>query len=132
MESGTVLFDTDILIWIERGNKAAAKLVNNCSDRFLSLQSYMELLQCAQNKEQHKQTKSFLKSTGFIVLPITENIGHRAAIYIEQYALSHGMRAGDAIVCATAMEHGHALCTSNVKHYQCIQDLDLIALNLKK
>ncbi len=127
-----MIFDTDIFIWIQRGNQTAANLVNTCIDRCLSLQTYMELLQCARNKDEHKQTKGFLKSAGFNVLPITENIGHRAAIYIEEYALSQGMRAGDAIIAATAMEHGYALCTANLKHFKCIKDLEIIPLAVKK
>ena len=46
-----------------------------------------------------------------------------SAVYIEQYALSHGLRAGDAIIAATAAEHGVTLCTGNAKHFNSIQDL---------
>lgn len=43
-------------------------------------------------------------------------------IFIE-YGLSHGLRAGDAIVAATAAEHGLVLCRGNVKHFRPIRDL---------
>ncbi|MFZ1985325.1 MAG: hypothetical protein WAU91_12985, partial [Desulfatitalea sp.] len=78
-----MIFDTDIFIWAQRSNEKAAKLMEKEEKRFLSVQTYMELLQCAKNKNQHKQIKDFLTSFGFIVLPLTENIGHRASIYIE-------------------------------------------------
>jgi len=42
---------------------------------------------------------------------------------MEEYALSHGLRAGDAIIAATAAEHNIALCTSNAKHFKPIKDL---------
>jgi len=118
-----VLFDTDIFIWVQRGNVRAARLIEKEEERLLSLQTYLELLQCAENRQQHEQTKSFLKTFGFVTLALTENIGHRAAVYIEEYALSHGLRAGDAIVAATATQHGLTLCTSNAKHFAPIQDL---------
>ena len=118
-----VLFDTDIFIWVQRGNIKAAHLIESDEERLLSAQTYMELLQCAGNRRQHEQTQSFLKTFGFITLPLSENIGHRAAVYIEEYALSHGLRAGDAIIAATAAEHGVPLCTSNAKHFNPIQDL---------
>jgi hypothetical protein len=118
-----VIFDTDLFIWIQRGNSKAARLVEQDAERLLSLQTYLELLQGAQNQQQHESTKSFLKTFGFATLPLTENIGHRAAVYIEEYALSHGLRAGDALVAATAAEHGLTLCTSNAKHFSPIRDL---------
>lgn len=118
-----MIFDTDVFIWIQRGNVRAARLVQDDEERLLSLQTYLDLLQCAGNKQQHDRTKSFLKTLGFETLPLTENIGHRAAIYIEEYALSHGLRAGDAIVAATAAEHDLVLCTSNGKHFSPIRDL---------
>ncbi len=119
-----MLFDTDIFIWLQKGNTRAAKLVDATEERQLSLQSYLELLQMPQNKQQHLLTKSFLRDFGFVILPLTENIGHRAAVYVEEYALSHGMRAGDALIAATSVENGVTLCSGNAKHFKAIQDLD--------
>ncbi len=85
----------------------------------------MELLQCARNKEEHRYIKNFLKKFSFETLPVSQNIGHRAAIYIEEYSLSHGVRAGDAIIAATAVENDLTLCTGNRKHFKCINELSL-------
>jgi len=120
-----VIFDTDIFIWIQRGNEKAARLVEREDERLLSIQTYMELLQCAKDKKQHDATKRFIKDFGFRVLPLTENIGHRAAVYVEEYALSHGVRAGDALIAATAAENNLVLCTGNAKHFKPIKDLQL-------
>ena len=118
-----MIFDTDIFIWAQRGNNKAAKLMEKSEDRFLSIQTYMELLQCAKNKTQHKYIKDFLSTFGFIVLPFTENIGHRASIYIEEYTLSSGLRSGDAIIAATAVENNLILTSSNRKHFKVIKEL---------
>jgi predicted nucleic acid-binding protein len=120
-----MIFDTDIFIWVERGNKKAAKLMENTEERFLSIQTYMELLQCAKNKTQHKHVKDFISSFGFIVLPLTENIGHRASIYIEEYTVSSSIRSGDAIIAATAVENNLILSSSNIKHFKMIKELNL-------
>ncbi len=85
----------------------------------------MELLQCAKNKAQLKYTKDFLSDFGSVVLPLTENIGHRAAIYIEEFTLSSNLRAGDAIIAATASENNITLISSNSKHFKDIKDLKL-------
>jgi hypothetical protein len=120
-----VLFDTDILIWVQRRNLRAARLVDRAANRYISVFSYMELMQGAQNKEQHRHTKDFLITFGFEVLPLTENIGHRAAIYIEEYTISHGIRAGDAIIAATAVENNLMLISSDQKHFSAVKDLKL-------
>lgn len=120
-----MIYDTDILIWIQRGNEKAARLVDRDEDKYLSIQSYMELLQGAKNKTQHKYVKNFVAEFAFLILPLTENIGHRALIYVEEYSLTSNMRAGDAIVAATAVENNMNLVSSNVKHFKVVKDLQL-------
>ena len=120
-----MIFDTDIFICIQRGNAKAARLVDREEERLISVQTYMELLQCAENKKQHEYTRQFLKDFGFKTLPFSSNIGHRATVYIEEYSLSHSLRAGDAIIAATAAEGNLILCSSNAKHFKPIRDLKL-------
>lgn len=120
-----MIFDTDIFIWAQRGNEKAALCIEKAPDRYLSIQSYMELLQGAGNKRQHKYIKDFLFDFGFVTLPLGENIGHRAAVYIEEYALSSGLRAGEAVIAATAAENNLPLMSSNIKHFKSIKDIEL-------
>lgn len=119
-----MIFDTDIFIWVQRENKKAADLIDGAEERYLSVQTYMELLQCAQNKKQQKLVKQFISDLGFIVLPLSENIGHRALIYVEEYGLSSGLRAGDAIIAATAVENNRPLISGNGKHFKAVNELD--------
>ena len=122
-----MIYDTDILIWVQRGNEKAAKLIEKDEHRHLSIQGYMELLQGAKNKAHHKYVKDFISEFEFSILPLTENIGHRALIYVEEYALSSNMRAGDAIIAATAVENNMTLVSSNVKHFKVVNELQLKA-----
>jgi predicted nucleic acid-binding protein len=121
-----MIFDTDVLIWVQRGNIKAARAVENADPRSISVLTYMELLQCARNKEQQGYIRDFLINQNFETIPLTENIGHRAAIYIEEYSMSSGLRAGDAIIAATAAENNMLLCTGNEKHFRPIKDLKIM------
>jgi len=120
-----MIFDTDIFIWVQRGNQKAARLIDRSEDRYLSIQSYMELLQGAKNKLQHRNVKDFISEFGFSVLPLSENIGHRALIYVEEYDLSSNMRAGDAIIAATAVENNLPIVSSNARHFKKVKELQL-------
>jgi len=120
-----MLFDTDVLIWFFRGDEKAARLIDGAPDRQVSVVSYMELLQGARDKREAHAIKSFLADFAFQMVPLTENIGHRASIYMEEHGLKSGMGLADALLAATAMESRLTLCTANQKHYKAIRDLDL-------
>jgi len=122
-----MIYDTDILIWVQRGNEKAARLIEKDQDKHLSIYSYMELLQGAKNRTHHQYVKDFICDFDFSILPLTENIGHRALIYVEELALSSHMRAGDAIIAATAVERNLSLVSSNTKHFIAVKELQLKA-----
>jgi len=122
-----MMFDTEILIWVQRGSGKAAKLIEEDASRSLSIQSYMELLQGARNKSDHQYVKDFICEFDFAILPLTENIGHRALIYVEEHALASNMRARDATIAATAVENNLPLVSSNVKHFKVVKELQLQA-----
>jgi predicted nucleic acid-binding protein len=122
-----VIFDTDVLIWASRGNPRAAHTIDAASDRALSVVSLMELLQGARSKLEARQIRESLRQLQFQVLPLSEPIGATAVSLIEQHALAHGIQLADALIAATAIEWGQALCTANVKHFRPIRTLSQIA-----
>jgi len=119
-----MLFDTDVLIWYLRGNAKAARTIENADSRQISVVVYMELLQGTQNKDEIRLIRSFLKDFDFQVIPLTENIGHRASVYMEEYCLKVDMCLADALLAATAVENQLCLCTGNKKHYKPVTELD--------
>lgn len=121
-----MIFDTDVLIYAQRGARRAALAIDAAVERFVSIQSLMELLQGARDKDDLRIIKRFMVELSFAVLPMSENIGHRALVYVEEYGLSSGLRAADAIIAATAVENAMPLMTANAKHFRTIKDLDLV------
>lgn len=120
-----MIFDTDVLIFFLRGNMKAARAVDIEEGRCISLVTYMELLQGSRNKQETHAIKAFLKDFGFSTLPLTENIGHRASIYVEEYALTHSIGVADALVAATAVEATEVLLSANTKLFKCVKELQL-------
>lgn len=120
-----MLFDTDVLIWFFRGSEKAAQTIAASGDRSLSVINYMELLRGARDKSETKAIKEFLADFSFRFLPLTENIGHRASIYLEEYGLKSKLGVADALVAATAVENHKTLLTGNQRHYQPIKDLEM-------
>lgn len=120
-----MIFDTDVLIWLMRGNTKAANAIDKADMRTISIVTYMELLQGSRDKREMKAIKSFLAEMQFQTLSLTENIGHRASIYMEEYALSSSIGMADALIAATAVEAGELLFTGNEKHFKAINELDV-------
>ncbi len=120
-----MLFDTDVIIWALRGNSRAAKAIDQEESLELSIVSYMELLKGARDKQDLRLTKAFLTDLGFRIVPLSENIGHRGSIYIEEYGLKSNLRLADALIAATATENELALCTGNARDYRTIAEVKL-------
>lgn len=120
-----MVFDTDVLIWVLRGNTKAAGALDRADVRALSVVSYMELLQGARDKAEVRAIKSLLVDLRFDMLALTENTGHRASIYMEEYGLSIAMSMPDALIAATAVEANQPLLTGNSKHYRAVKELEL-------
>ena len=120
-----MLFDTDVLIWVLRGNAKAAKAVDAADQRAVSVVTYMELLQGARGRREVKAIKAFLADLRFAMLPLTENVGHRASIYMEEYALSDSMGLTGALIAATAAEANDTLITGKAKHYRPVKELTI-------
>ena len=121
--NGSVLVDTDVLIWFLRGRDSAKKAIEADHPVEISAVTYMELVQGVRSKEELRLLRLTIQRNGWRILPLTENIGHRATIYLENYSLSDGMRLADALIAASAVEAGAVLVTGNERHYKCVPGL---------
>lgn len=119
------LVDTDVLIWYLRGNQHAYDLIHGLDHFCISSVTYMELVQGMRNKNELKTLQNTLKNWGTKTLYISEEISARALFYVEEYFLSHSMQLADALIGATATQHGLTLITANEKHYSVIKGLDI-------
>ena len=120
-----MLIDTDVIIWHMRGNPRATKALDRLQDPAISSVTYMELVQGMRDKRELKILREILGGRGIEILPINENISHKAMFFVEQHFHSHALRLADALIGATAVVHAQPLLTANIKHYSVIKDITL-------
>ena len=125
VKGALVLIDTDVLIWLFRGKPSAGRAIDKADSIVLSSITYMELVQGVRNKEEFNLLRKTIHNYQWEILPLSENISHRATVYIENYALSHGLQLADALIAASAVESGLSLLTANTKHYKIIPEIEL-------
>lgn len=120
-----MLFDTDVLIWLSRGDTKAVKAVNTDSDRVISAVTYMEFLAGCENKQKLAAFQKLLDVYDFEIIEISSSISAMAGNLVYQYALSHSLEMGDALIAATAIKKGVMLLTANDKDYRFIGGLSI-------
>jgi hypothetical protein len=85
----------------------------------------MELVQGCRSKEELARLKKDFAARQAAVLPITEAVSARAVALIEGHSLGDGLQMADALIAATALEHGLQLASANSKHFRAIAGLRL-------
>ena len=122
----SVLIDTDVLIWYLRGNKKAYSVIDAQEGFEISAVTYMELVQGMRDKNELQKMRKALTELDITMLAINESITSRAMVIVEENYLSSSVELADALIAATAIDHGLDLLTGNAKHYKVIKNLSLI------
>lgn len=119
------MIDTDVLIWYMRGNSKANKVIEKLNGFFISVITYMELVQGMRNKRELTLLRSALRKWNAKVLYINEDISAKAMFLVEQHYLRNSLVVADALIASTAISNGVKLLTGNTKHYKIIKNIEL-------
>jgi len=122
-----VLVDTDVLVWVYRGQTTAAELLYRLETPAISIITRLELLHGARNAIEKRRLVEVLAGVPLQVIPLTPAIGERASHLLDEVGLANAIGVTDCLIAATALEHGLPLVTANLKHYRVIRDLRLLA-----
>jgi len=120
-----MIIDTDVLIWYMRGNEKAYQAIENTDIFFISVITYMELVQGLRNKKELAHLRKALHGWKTQILYISEEISAKAMFSVEQHFLSHSMQLADALIGATAITHGLPILTGNDKHFKVMKDIQI-------
>lgn len=123
-----VVIDTDIIIWILRGEeKVKSKFTELVKDTdgyvFITPVQVAEIFAGLKANEKIK-TQHFLESLNTI--NIDKQIGEIAGEYLRKYKRSHSVTLADALVGASAKANGFQLWTLNIKHYPMFEDNEFL------
>ncbi len=120
-----MVIDTDVLIWYMKGNEKAYEVIESSKTLFISVVTYMELVQGMRNKTELVNLRKALLGWNAHILYISEEISAKAMFYVEQHYLSHSIQLADALIGATAIAYGYPLLTANDKHYKVLKDIQI-------
>jgi predicted nucleic acid-binding protein len=120
-----ILLDTDVLIWYLKGNNNARQEIELLPNFFISVVTYIELVQGMRNKQELIALRRALRFWNAKILYISEEISAKAMFYVEQHYLSHSMQLADALISATAVANGLDIFTGNAKHYRVLKDISI-------
>ncbi|MDE3057447.1 MAG: PIN domain-containing protein [Bacteroidota bacterium] len=121
-----VLIDTDVLIWYMRGNPKAQAIIDQQGNFFISVVTYIELVQGMRNKKELAALRAALRQWDAKILYINEEISVKAMFFVEHYYLSSSLHLADALLAATTATYGVKLLTANTKHYSMIKEIEPI------
>jgi predicted nucleic acid-binding protein len=115
----SLLIDSDILIEVSRARDEALlarwdALSLSKTALFCSPVTIAELWHGARPQEYRTLEVLF---AALNCVPIEAQIGQRAGDYLRQFAKSHHVELGDALIAATASVHNLGLWTRNRRHY---------------
>ena len=120
-----MIIDTDVLIWYMKGNEKAYEVIDRSNTLFISVVTYIELVQGMRNKTELVNLRKALAGWNAHILYLSEEISAKAMFYVEQHYLSHSIQLADALIGATAIAYGYPLLTANDKHYKVLKDVQI-------
>jgi predicted nucleic acid-binding protein len=112
----SILLDTNILVDYARRLPAAIAWLKSLPEPpQMSAVSLLELHVGVRSQREEREIEIIcapLRS-----LAVTSEIAKQAGSYLRHFVSSHGIDIPDAIIAATAEQHGLRLATLNVKHF---------------
>lgn len=117
------LVDTDVLIDVQRGFKAAEEWF--AMDREVGVPGFvvMELVQDARNSDEVRKALALVE--GFEIVWPSQAECQMALGQFAKLHLSHSLGLLDALIAATAVGHGSVLNTFNERHYRMFPGLTI-------
>jgi predicted nucleic acid-binding protein len=117
-----ILIDTDVMVDFLKGHPKAAAIIQTSSNRIILSSIVVAELYAGVRGDDELNTLDNLISL-FRVIAVSPILAKAGGLYKRDYAKSHGIGLGDAIIAATADSENAELKTLNTKHYPMFKGL---------
>lgn len=120
------LLDTDVLIWILRGNREIIEKISSLKDRSELCISVISIAEIYKNifPSELTVTEDYLEQ--HIILEIDARISKMAGLYFQQYSKKlKNLSLMDSFIAATANVHSATLVTLNTRHFP-MEDIQIL------
>jgi predicted nucleic acid-binding protein len=127
MSDTDLVLDTDVLIEIIRGDRRAQEWLASVESLVIGIPVivWMEIMLGARDRQNQRVLTEQLAR--YPVLHIESGDSESARQWFEQFHLSHGVGILDCLIAAIAMRLRNPFYTFNLKHFQVISGLDVLA-----
>jgi hypothetical protein len=123
-----ILIDSDIIIWILRGNSDIKDqmevFVNDINEKLFITPIQISEIYAGLKEKERIDTSLFLETLP--CLEINDHVGKLAGEYLNIYKKSHGLTLADAMIAACSKIYNLKLWTLNKKHYPMLGKNDFI------
>jgi len=112
------LIDTDILIWVLRGNEKYEEFLQSLKDKNAFSISTVTIAEIYKNiyPSELLKTESVLEE--FLTWDVTKSIAKQAGLYWQQYVKQlKNLSLTDCLIAATANVNNLTLISLNIKHF---------------
>lgn len=120
-----MLIDTDVLIWYMRGNEKAYKLIEGLNNFYISVVTYIELVQGMRNRQELTELRRAIRNWNCKIIHINEEISTKAMFYVERHFLSNSLQLADSLIATTSIVNGLKILTANDKHFKMLKELEI-------
>ena len=120
----TGFVDTNILIGVYRGNKAAKSWYKSQPDLAISSVAWLELMEGASGKAGQQRCLEIIAPLDFVF--VTEDDQRWAMAHILRYRLSHGVSFKDCLIASVCYRLQVPLYTQNVKDFLTILGTSMV------
>ena len=122
------LIDTDILIWVLRGNKQYIDLLEDLKDKSALAISTISIAEIYKNIFPSELVKTESLLDEFDVLDVTSSVAKQAGLYWQENK-KHliNLSLTDCMIAGTAYVHNLTLASLNRKHFP-MKDITLLKL----